>query len=277
MTRITVGNVEITPVLDTGLLMNPDYFFPAHAKDVNREYADQLDERGLLPVSITCYLVRSEGKTILVDTGIGGRRRPMFPRGHLPESLDNLGTSPTDIELVIHTHLHVDHVGWNTVDDEAGKRGILFSNAEFVIQKGEWDYWMTPERLGEEGSEHLRECVEPLTNSGRIRFVEDERSFDSNLTFLPTPGHTPGHVSIGIYSAGERATIIGDASHHPMQLAHPDWSPSADIDPVQSVATRTKLFDDAATDGRTWLAGHWQYPGIGKIRKVGNTRSFRAL
>ena len=277
MTRITVGNVEITPVLDTGLLMNPDYFFPAHAKDVNREYADQLDERGLLPVSITCYLVRSEGKTILVDTGIGGRRRPMFPRGHLPESLDNLGTSPTDIELVIHTHLHVDHVGWNTVDDEAGKRGILFSNAEFVIQKGEWDYWMTPERLGEEGSEHLRECVEPLTNSGRIRFVEDERSFDSNLTFLPTPGHTPGHVSIGIYSAGERATIIGDASHRPMQLAHPDWSPSADIDPVQSVATRTKLFDDAATDGRTWLAGHWQYPGIGKIRKVGNTRSFRAL
>jgi glyoxylase-like metal-dependent hydrolase (beta-lactamase superfamily II) len=117
----------------------------------------------------------------------------------------------------------------------------------------------------------------PLKDSGRLDFAYAEEAIDENLTFVSSPGHTPGHVCIGIYSAGERAVIIGDASHHPVQLDHPDWSPAFDADPTVSSKTRDRLFDEAAADGRTWIAGHWPFPGIGRIVRLEGRRVFRAL
>src|SRR5690606_31011497 len=141
----------------------------------------------------------------------------------LDQSMAAAGVSPEEIDIVLNTHLHVDHVGWNTVDDGDGGQRIFFPNAEFWVQRQEWDYWMTPEHLASEGSAHLRECVEPLRNSDRLKLVEAEQAITKDLTFVPAPGHTPGHVAIGIASAGERGVIVGDASHHPVQLEHPDW------------------------------------------------------
>jgi glyoxylase-like metal-dependent hydrolase (beta-lactamase superfamily II) len=275
--KITVGNVEITPLIDAPILMDPRHFIPQHAEQFMAEYSAQADERGLFQMSVTCFLVRSTGKTLLVDSGLGNRRRPNFPVGKLDQSLRDAGVVPSDVDAVLNTHLHIDHVGWNTVDHEDGTREIFFPRARFVIQRPEWDYWMTPERLAEPGNAHLVECVEPLTHSGRIDFLEGETAFDEHLTFVPTPGHTPGHVAIGIYSEGERAIIIGDASHHPVQLDHPDWSPAFDVDPVQSASTRDRLFEDAAADGRTFIAGHWQYPGMGRIVRLNGKRVFKAL
>ncbi|MEO6043143.1 MAG: MBL fold metallo-hydrolase [Tepidiformaceae bacterium] len=277
MNSVSIGNVEITPLQDTGALMNLDYFFPKQATAFAAEFKNLQDERGFLQMSITCYLVRSAGQTIIVDTGVGPRRRSGLPRGHLDDALQQLGVAPSQIDVVLNTHLHVDHVGWNTVDREDGTREIFFPNAHFVFHQKEWDYWMTPEHLAAPGNEHLAECVEPLRNSGRISFFEGEAAFDENITFISTPGHTPGHVAIGIMSAGERAVIIGDASHHPAQLLHPDWSPQPDYDPVQSAQTRDALFDRAIAEHRTWIAGHWQYPGIGRIVRLGGKRTFQAL
>lgn len=265
MDTVTIGSVTIAPLLDAPVLMNPRHFLPNHADAFYAEFGHEADERGLFGMAITCYLVRSAGKTILIDTGLGPRRRPGFPPGHLDEALDGAGVSPEDINLVVHTHLHVDHVGWNTVDSAHGEPRVFFPNAEFVIQRAEWDFWMTPELLAAPGNDHLRECVEPLRHSGRIRFVEDEMALDEHLVFVPTPGHTPGHVAIGIVDGVERGIIIGDASHHPVQLIHPDWSPTFDVDPVQSAATRAALFERAASEGLTWLAGHWPHPGIGQL------------
>lgn len=275
--NVRVGNVEITPLVDAPILMDPRYFLPQHAEQFYADYGHEADERGLFSMSVTCFLVRSAGKTLLVDSGLGNRRRPNFPVGRLDEALRDAGLEPGEIDAVLNTHLHIDHVGWNTVDREDGTREIFFPNARFVIQQPEWDYWMTPERMAEPGNAHLVQCVEPLTNSGRIDFFNGEAAFDENLTFIATPGHTPGHVAIGIYSAGERAIIVGDASHHPAQLDHPDWSPTFDADPVQSAKTRDRLFDDAAADGRTWLAGHWPFPGIGRIVRLDGRRVFQAL
>lgn len=277
MSTVSIGNVQVTALHDTPLLMNPEYFFPAVAADMRREFPDLTDARGLFSVSITTYLLRSNGRNILIDSGLGGRRRPRFPMGHLPDSLASAGVDPADIDLVVHTHLHIDHVGWNTVEDEAGQVSIYFPRAEFVIQQLEWDYWMTPERIAAEGNEHLGQCVVPVRDAGRVRLVDGSEPLDSNLTFVATPGHTPGHVAIGIYSAGERAVIIGDASHHPVQLVHPEWSPSADTDPVQSARTREQLFEEAANDGRTWIAGHWPFPGVGRIVRLEGRRVFQAL
>ncbi|HEY4668672.1 MAG TPA: MBL fold metallo-hydrolase [Tepidiformaceae bacterium] len=277
MKTVTVGNVEITALLDTNLLMNPRMFFPDHAEEVMREYADSLDERQLLSVSITCYLLRSAGKTVLVDTGLGSRRRPRFPVGRLDESLAGAGVAPEEIDLIVHTHLHIDHVGWNTVDEDGTGPRIFFPRAQYFIQRAEWEYWMTAAQMEDPGNAHLVECVKPLEATGRISLLDSEQAIDENLTFIPTPGHTPGHVSIGIYSAGERAVIIGDASHHPMQLDHPDWSPGVDTDPKQSARSRESLFESAANDGRTWIAGHWPHPGFGRIRRLEGRRVFEAL
>ena len=277
MQKLTVGSVEVTALLDTGLLMNPHMFLPKYAEQFLSEFADLADERGLMPMAITCYLVRSGGKNILVDSGIGNRRKPGFPRGHLDETLSNAGLTPADIDIVLNTHMHIDHVGWNTVDRDDGSREVFFPNAQFWFQQREWDYWMQPERIAEDGNAHLRDCCEPLKETGRITFADAEKAIDEHLTYVPTPGHTPGHVAIGIMSQGERAVIVGDASHHPCQLIHPDWSPSADYDPVQSAKTRDRLFDWAIDEGRTWLAGHWAHPGMGRLVRLEGKRTFRAL
>jgi glyoxylase-like metal-dependent hydrolase (beta-lactamase superfamily II) len=270
--------VEITPVLDTGLLMNPLTFIPGHGDDLMAEYGDLADERGLMRMAVTTYLVRSAGKNMLVDTGLGNRRRPGFPLGHLDESLAQAGIDPSDIDIVINTHLHIDHVGWNTVDAEDGTKRIFFPKASFLFQQAEWNYWMTPERMEQPSNAHLVECVAPLIEQdGRVQMVDTEYAVDEHITFIPTPGHTPGHVAIGIMSNDERAVIAGDSSHHPFQLMHPDWSPSFDADPQQAAKTRDSLFDRVIDEERLWVAGHWPHPGIGRIVRLEGKRIFQAL
>ena len=276
MDKVTIGNVTITPIQDTAILTNPRQFMPDHGDQFAEEYKHQADERGLMPMSITSYLVRSSGKNVLVDTGLGNRKRTGFPIGKLDVALKEAGIAPGDIDLVIHTHLHIDHTGWNTVDAADGSKQIFFTNAKFLVQQVEWDYWMQPKFVNDPSHPHLADTVEPLTNSGRLEFVRGESAIDENLVFVHSPGHTPGHVCVGIQSAGEKAIIIGDASHHPVQLDHPDWSPAFDADPTVSAKTRDKLFDMAAADGRTWIAGHWAFPGVGRIVRVEGKRVFQA-
>ena len=277
MPNVTVGSVEVTPILDTRLLMNPQMFMPEHADEFVEAAGPPSDPRGLYPMAITCYLVRSGGKNYLVDSGLGNRRKPNFPLGHLDDSLAELGVSPADIHVVLNTHMHIDHVGWNTIDEPDGSKRIFFPNAEFWFQKNEWDYWMQPELMNEPGNAHLVECCDPLQASGRVKLIEGELAIDQHLTYVPTPGHTPGHVAIGIVSQGERAVIVGDSSHHPVQLVHPDWSPSFDWDPELSAQTRERLFDWAIEEERTWMAGHWDHPGIGRLVRLEGVRAFRAL
>ncbi len=276
--KVRIGNVEIQPILDTHVLMNPRHFVPAHADQFLEEFADQVvDARGLFQMSITCFLIRSAGKNVLVDTGLGPWRRTGFPRGHLNESLAALGIDPGDIDIIVNTHLHIDHTGWNTVEGPDGKPTIFFPKAKWMIQRVEWDYWMQPRFMESEEHPHLAQCLTPVEESGRVELVYSESAIDDNLVFIPSPGHTPGHVCIGIVSAGEKAIIVGDASHHPAPLIHPDWSPGADADPMLSARTRDRLFDEAAAGGHTFIAGHWMFPGMGRIRRVEGKRVFQAL
>jgi glyoxylase-like metal-dependent hydrolase (beta-lactamase superfamily II) len=277
MNKVTIGNVEITALQDASILMNPRQFLPDHGDQFAEECASEADERGLLPMSVTCFLLRSAGKNVLIDTGLGSRKRPGFPGGKLDQAMAAAGIAPSDIDIVIHTHLHIDHTGWNTIDAPDGSRQIFFPKAKFLIQQVEWDYWMQPKFVGDPSHPHLAETVEPLTNSAQLKFSKGEESIDENLVFIHSPGHTPGHVCVGIQSAGEKAVIVGDASHHPIQLSHPDWSPSFDADPSVSHKTRDRLFNWAVDEGRTWIAGHWPYPGMGRIVRVEGKRTFRAL
>jgi glyoxylase-like metal-dependent hydrolase (beta-lactamase superfamily II) len=275
MSVVRVGGVEVLPLVDTFLLGDPRIFMPEHAEAFLRGYPELFDERGLLRMTITCFVVRSAGRTWLIDTGVGPRRRPGFPVGKLDQALREAGLTPEDIDGVIHTHLHIDHVGWNTVEGPDGAPVPYFPRAEHRVQRAEWEFWMQSEHL--EGGEHphLAECVAPIAE--RVRLHEGEEAIDAHLVFVPAPGHTPGHVAIGIASQGERAIIVGDASHHPVQLDHPDWSPVFDADPELAAKTRQRLFDEAAEDGRLWMAGHWPNSGVGRILRVEGRRVFQAL
>lgn len=275
MRQVRIGAVEVLPLVDTHLLGDPRVFLPQHADRFLAEYPHLFDERGLLHMTITCFLVRSAGRTWLVDTGLGPRRRPSFPRGRLDQALREVGVGPEDVDAVVHTHLHVDHVGWNTVESSAGTPRPYFPRAVHHVQRAEWEFWMRPEFLDGGDHPHLRECVVPVAD--RVQLHEGEVPLDAHLVFVAAPGHTPGHVAIGIVSGGERGLIAGDVSHHPVQLDHPDWSPVFDVEPELAAKTRARLFDEAADDGRLWMAGHWPDSGIGRILRVDGKRTFRAL
>jgi glyoxylase-like metal-dependent hydrolase (beta-lactamase superfamily II) len=277
MHRVSIGSVEVTALLDCPVLMNPEFFMPAHADGIRAEYGNDADARGLLPMAITCFLIRSAGKNIIVDTGIGARKRAGFPLGHLPERLAEVGVAPDEIDIVIATHLHIDHVGWNTVPGEDGSKQVFFPRARFLFQQREWDHWMRPEFVSQPGNAHLSECVQPVMDTGQVELIGPEHAVDEHITFISTPGHTPGHVSIGIMASGERGVVVGDASHHPVQLNHPDWSPTADSDPVLAGKSRDALFEQAINEQRTWLAGHWPHPGMGRIKHIEGRRVFAAL
>src|SRR5256885_13826970 len=135
MDRMKVVNVEILALQDAAALMNPEWMFPQVAGQFVAEYGHLRDERGLMPMSITTFLLRSAGKTILIDTGVGPRRRGGLPRGKLDVALANAGIAPEQIDVVLNTHPHVDHVGWNTVDAEDGSRRIFFPRARWDVQR----------------------------------------------------------------------------------------------------------------------------------------------
>lgn len=270
-----IGSVEITALLDAPFLQDLAFLSPEHAAELATEYRDSLDERGLCTGAVTCYLVRTPEGLALIDSGIGPRKRRGFPTGRLDQALEHAGVSPADIDLVIHTHLHIDHVGWNTYPTPENDAEIFFPNAQFVIQQKEWDYWMTPAMLEDPANAVLRDCIVPVRDADQVRLVDDKARLLGSIGFIAVPGHTPGHVAIDISDGNDRALIIGDSSHHPFQVAHADWASPMDADPALAIRNRDKLYDLAADDKRLVIGGHWEHPGWGRIVRVEGRREYR--
>lgn len=277
MEVVTIGSVRITALLDAPFLQSPAVLTPEHADEFRDEYQATLDQRGLCTGAVTCYLIESAGGRALVDSGIGRRARKGFPQGRLDEAMRAAGIAPEQIDLVIHTHLHGDHVGWNTVDGPDGAIEPFFPNARVAIQRTEWEHWMTAERLGEPSGTVLRECVAPLADAGLVDLVEPGDVLLEHIGFIAAPGHTPGHVAVDIADAGQRAVIIGDSSHHPLHVAHPDWLSPLDGDAELAARTRDALYDRAADEGWLIVGGHWAHPGWGHIVRDGDRRSYQPL
>lgn len=277
MHRVSIGNVEVLVISDTVISNNLAEAVPQDAIDIfKRDYAHLLNDRGRLPEPDCCYLIRSAGRTVVVDTGVGNRPRWDWDLGTLDQELQNLGISPNDVDIVVNTHFHEDHVGWNTVDDSNGRPRPFFPRALYKLQQAEWDYWIRPEMTARPGMEHLGQCVQALSQ-WNVAFVAGDSPITRDLTFVSTPGHTPGHFAIGIQSAGERALIIGDVAHSIAQLDHPDWSSDWDIDPRRAATTRDRVFDRVVNDSSIMMAGHWSFPGAGRIIRLPDRRVFQSL
>ncbi len=272
-TSIRIGNVEITAVQDAAPQAPLRALFPDKTADDWAPYKEwNSDDGQTCDMSITQFVVRSGGKTILIDSGIGAKERPFFPKGRLPDALAEIGVKPEDIDIVACSHMHIDHVGWHTTQ-QGDKFVPTFPNAKLVFVKAEWEFFMSPEMATQP---HIVDCVLPLKDVADIELVDGEHHLTDDIVLVPAPGHTPAHSAFAIVSGGEAGVIWGDLCHHPAQVTEL-WSPVFDLNPVLSRESREKLLQRIEDEGMRVIAGHFPYPGFGRIERRDGKRYFRAL
>ncbi len=189
--------------------------------------------------------------------------------GKLLENLAAVGVRADDVDGVINTHIHPDHVGWNIVDGKP-----TFSRARYTVSRVDWEHWTGQDDI----APHVRDNAVPLEDLDVLDLVEDDQEIFIGVRTLGTPGHTPGHQSILIESGGEAAVITGDVLHTPAQLQEPDWSFRADMDKERARASRKMLIEKALSDRLTVAAGHLRYDGnIGHVVEIDGRRYWQVL
>lgn len=264
-----VGDLEITALSDGAPDRALGGFF--HGVPVE-EWTKALGLAGpeeLVPFNMGAFLVRGDGHVTLVDSGLGIRARQMgIPAGgELPLRLAEAGVRPEDVDTVVHTHLHFDHCGWDV--DGANGNAPMFPNADVYVSEKELSYWFDPANDGKPQVADIRPNISPVRDAGRVKTFEGEYAVSGALTMIPTPGHTPGHCSVLLASAGAHLLILGDAAHHPKHLEHHDWIPQVDIDPAQSRQSRAKVASLAADRDALVTGGHFPILTLGRVRREG--------
>ncbi|MCT2593072.1 MBL fold metallo-hydrolase [Streptomyces sp. N2-109] len=286
MDEITLGEVTVTRVEEYfgPVGMTPDTFFPEAPKDVwesGRSWLvpDFLDAATNVCVSaIQTWLLRSEGRNILIDTGVGNHKeRPYAPVwGHLEtDFLGNLaraGVRPEDVDVVVNTHLHVDHVGWNTYLD--GREWVpTFPNATYLVPRADFDFWNPANghqpRLGRGNQNVFEDSVAPVHEAGRTLLWEGSHRIDGNLRLDAAPGHTPGSSVITLGSGTDRAVFVGDLLHSPVQIMEPDANSCFCEDPEGARTTRHRILGWAADHGALVFPAHLGGHGAAEVRREG--------
>lgn len=219
-----------------------------------------------------CYLVRSAGRTMLVDLGVGVGPYPRYEgmHGTLLTSLAEAGVTPEDIDDVFLTHSHPDHVGW-AVDEEAGRP--RFPRARYILHQKDWDEFTGRDPV----PPFVNRFVRPLQAAGVLDLLEGESTLSPHLTAIETPGHTPGHMSLLVASDGEKAVITGDALTSPVSISRPDIPFASDFDMDLAIETRHALLDRIEAEGMRLAVGHIAEPGFGEVVRLEGQRWFRAL
>ena len=272
----TFGNTEVIALQDTWSRLRPDYFFPDADPAAFGRYGEHLMDGGRMALSHTAWLIASGGRTILVDTGVGFRPGPLPVReeASLPTVLVEAGVRADEVDTVVFTHLHYDHVGWNTVERD-GAPAPLFPNARHIVQQREWDYWASPEANPMAAPDRAA-VLDPLLERGLVDFVEGEHAVTREVVTVPTPGHTPGHVSFLLTAPGQSVLFLGDAAHSPMQVTEAHWCAGADLDPETARASRRMLWDRSAREGALVASNHFPFPGLGRVVEEGGVRRWEA-
>jgi len=248
MQRTTVGTVELIALIDTIEAYPATSIYPA--ADLAR-YGQHLDADGAIALNFACFLVRDGTVTLLVDTGYGPEHG-----GKLLEELAEARVERTAIDLVLFTHLHGDHTGWN-FDRQTGDP--LFPNARYLVPKADWDHY------GANPNDSFDRDVRPLQQLARIDLIEGERNLSEALTAVPTPGHTPGHTSVAITSGGERGFILGDVVISAIDAEDPTIESVFDSDNAVAKETRVRTIEQLIADGSLVGASHLPAPGLGRF------------
>lgn len=276
----TVGRVKITNVVEIGATGGTRFILPLATPEEAQKMPwlvpHYANAEGRLRLNVQSWIVETPTHKIIVDTCIGNgksnRSVPIWNGLDKPflNDLTNAGYPAETIDTVICTHLHVDHVGWNTTLAD-GKWVPTFANARYLFGKTEYEYWAAHSPEGEHKAV-FEDSVQPIVDAGRADLIGSDHRIGEEISLIATPGHSPGHMSLLVTSDGQQALLTGDVAHHPCQMAHLDWSSTADSDPVQSIEARKMLFSRFADTPTLVFGGHYD---PGHIVRDGN--AFRLI
>jgi glyoxylase-like metal-dependent hydrolase (beta-lactamase superfamily II) len=263
MQRVTVGNVEVIALID---MVSPSSAARVYAETADRlgEYQDLLDASGNVVLTFACFLLRADGRTVLVDTGNGPEAQ-----GKLMEELAAAGVRPDEVDAVVFTHLHGDHTGWN-LDRASG--APIFSKARYLVPRGDWDHY----RAQNPPPKSFTRDIAPLEALGNLDLIDGEHEISASLVTLHTPGHTPGHLTVVVASQGQHAYVIGDAFLTPIDVAEPDWVTTWDWLPAPVRETRRMLISRIEHANPLVAASHLP-DGLGHFVRSEGRRTWRAL
>lgn len=235
-----------------------------------------LDDEGQCLLSVPAFIVESSGKRIIVDTCFGehvnpyGQLEPIS--GDFLSSLSEAGFSKESIDVVLCTHLHFDHVGWNTM--KSGNKWVpTFPNARYLFSIKEYEHWKA--EPANDIVSNFDNAVKPVIEAGLADLVEMNHQITDEVWLEPTRGHSPGHMSVRIESKGKQAMIAGDIAHHPVQWAEPDWSLPLDYDTKQAAATRRRIVTEHADSSLLVIGTHYAAPSAGRLISVDGGIQFR--
>lgn len=287
---VQVGEVEITRIEEI-MLAEPSTLFaewrPEHLAE-NRHWLIPrfYDPAGdAFPTSIHTWLVRTKRHVIVIDTAGGnGKERPASPRFHrldtpYLERLRAAGVSPAQVDTVICTHLHVDHVGWNTT--KVGDRWVpTFPNATYIFSRTECEA-RDPKRgaATKPPATHFvfLDSVQPIIEAGKAKIVEGNERLTDEITLMPTPGHAPGQMAVRLRSRGEEAMFIADVMHQPVQIVYPAWNSKYCEDPEVARRTRKHVLEHCAEHRSLVLPAHFGSPHAGRVVRSGERFRFEPL
>jgi glyoxylase-like metal-dependent hydrolase (beta-lactamase superfamily II) len=278
-----IGDVTVTKIVELEVTGGSRFILPQATYEavlpISWLQPHFADERGRLKMSIHALVVETKERRIIVDTCLGndkeGRRIPGWNnlRGPFLADLAAAGFPRESIDTVLCTHLHVDHVGWNTMLAESpdGTRSWVptFPNARYLMGRVEFDHWRA-RREREDMAAVFADSVAPIHAAGLADLVETDHRICDEVSLVPTVGHTPGHVSVRIESRGEAALITGDFMHHPCQIARPDWSSAADSDPDQARLTRERMLGELCDKPVLVIGTHFAGATAGHIVRDGD-------
>lgn len=225
-----------------------------------------VDDDGRIILSMHALVVEADDKLIVVDTCIGNDKERAYPRWNemqtdFLERFLELGFDPEQVDVVLCTHMHVDHVGWNTRWHQ-GAWQPTFANARYLYAQQEWEHWQSEEQ---EYGPVVEDSVQPIFDAGLADLVDSNHQVSNSVRLISTPGHTPGHVSVGIESLGQSAVITGDMIHHPCQILHPSWASLADVDGASGVKTRAEFLARYVDTNTLVIGTHFVTPTAGHV------------
>lgn len=277
-----IGDVTVTRIVESETVLPPQALLPDATPEAlapHRSWLEPgfLDADGNLVLSIHALVIEAGGRRILVDTCVGEHSVEGFemlaPKPDFLLDLAAAGFPRESIDTVLCTHLHFDHVGWNTMRD--GERWVpSFPNARYLFARKEWEHWRAEEDVTFAST--LETAVRPVLDAGLADLVDTDHRVCEEVWLEPTPGHTPGHVCVHIGSGGRRAFVTGDMTHHPVQWAETDWKMPADSDPAQAAASRRRVIEAHADGGTLVIGTHYAGPCAGHLVRDGSSVRFRA-